>query len=514
MAISNLKKGSILLNKGIDVSQPAEYIDDSSLRNSINFEIKRNVISKRAGETELGSVHASAPTEIMTGRLFVREGTKYNIRVGLDKIERYNTATSAWVDITGSDLTGTTTDLHDTAVPLLSSKRILCIANGIDAIRKWNASGNTADLGGTPPVAKFIQEYKSYLVCANIAGGTDVSQRVQWSDTADPENWSTGNSGSVDLIEDGQDITGLNVFGDYVAVHKRNSIYLGYLVSSTDIFQFNRKSTGSGTVANNSIVNLPSGEQIFLASDGLRVFNGISAPLIQSPINDEIRDELNPEYDYKAWGVLVKEKDEVWIGIPLTGQTTGETVYKFNYVTRILYKDTRTNATVSWLGAASASKSWDDYAAGETWDTESNRWNERSLSQDSDQVNIGHVDGSVTVVDESARSDDGSNINGYFVTKDFQSSQDVIARWKKLELWAKGGTVTVEYSIDGGDSWTEMSTSPFTLTTDYPDYTSPDIFYFDVIASKIRFRFSNDTSDESLAIKQFIIEYSNRENRR
>ena len=47
----------------------------------------------------------------------------------------------------------------------------------------------------------------------------------------------------------------------------------------------------------------------------------------------------------------------------------------------------------------------------------------------------------------------------------------------------------------------------------FPNYDSPDIFYFDTVSSKIRFRFSNDSDDESLAIKQFIIQYSERENR-
>ena len=199
---------------------------------------------------------------------------------------------------------------------MLSTKRTLCITNGIDNIRKWTGSGNTSDLGGSPPVAKFIEEYKTYLVCANITGGTDISQRVQWSDTADPETWGSGNAGAKDLTEDGEDITGLKVFGDYLTVHKENSIHLGYLVNTTAIFKFDRKNTGSGTVANGSIVSLPTNEQIYLASDGLRIFNGISAPLIESPINDEIRDSLNHQYRHKASAVLVKERDEVWIGVP------------------------------------------------------------------------------------------------------------------------------------------------------------------------------------------------------
>ena len=176
------KKGGILLLKGIDVSKPGEYIDSQSVRNSENFDISRSVITKRNGTSVVGDVSASTDLELLTGVEFVREGTKYNIRVTKDTIERYNSGNTTWSDITGtvgggSILTGGTSDLVNTAIPLLSGKRILCVTNGIDDIRKWTASGDTAVLGGSPPKAKFIQEYKTYLVCANITGGTDIAQR-------------------------------------------------------------------------------------------------------------------------------------------------------------------------------------------------------------------------------------------------------------------------------------------------------------------------------------------------
>lgn len=512
MSISNKKDGSVLLVSGINIESPAEYIDSQSLRSSTNFEINRGLLRKRSGETELGAPHATAPTEIVAGRELTREDVKYNVRIGLDKIEKYDAANDTWDDITGSDLTGATTDLIDTALPLLSGKEILCITNNKDAIRKWTASGNTADLGGTPPICKFIQEYRTYLVCANIGGGTDISQRVQWSDTADPENWSSGNSGAVDLIEDGGEITGLNIFANYVAVHKRGSIYLGYLVSSTDVFRFDRKATGRGTIANNTIVNLPTGEQIFLASDGIAVFNGVSATLIEAPINEEIRDEMDDSLAYKSWAVLVKDKDEVWMGIPLSGQASPETVYKFNYKTRVLYKDSRTGASAAWVGSASAGKEWNDVVG--TWDAQTVRWNERGLNEDSDQINIGHMDGSVTYVDATTTSDNGTAIDGQFVTKDFQDSQQVISRWKCMELWAKGGSVDIQYSIDGGETWVATYGNPHTLTSEFPEFDAPLKIWFDVVASKIRFKFTNNTDDEALTIKQFIIDYTPREYRR
>ena len=207
--------------------------------------------------------------------------------------------------------------------------------------------------------------------------------------------------------------------------------------------------------------------------------------------------------------MLVREKDEVWLGIPIDSQTTGQTIYKYNYNTKTVYKDTRTNVSTGWLATASTSLTWDDMDM--TWDANTERWNGTALSTSSDQVNIGDTNGYSYKVDSTALSDDGTNITATVTTGDFQDSQDKLARFQYIELWAKGGSVTVQYSIDGGATWTEMSQSPFTLTDEYPLYTSGDKLWFDVVASTIRFKFSNSESDESLTIKQFIVGYLPRE---
>lgn len=503
------KNGSLLLINGLDVSAPAEFIRDNASPNVQNFFVDRAVLTKRSGTTEFG---ATASEQLQYGTEFEREGTKFNVRIGLTKIQRYNVGTQAWVDIQGSALTGSATDIVDTAVPLLSSKEILCITNGIDAIQKWTGSGNTADLGGTPPKGKYIQEYKTYLVVANITGGIDVAQRVQWSDTSAPETWTGGNSGSNDLVEDGGDITGMALFGNYLAVHKESSIYLGYLVNTSNIFRFDRKSTGAGTVSNNTIINLPTstGHQVFLASDGIRLFNGISAPLIPSPMNDEIRDSLNTEFAEKSWAVLVKERDEVWIGVPIGDQETGDTVYRYNYRDGTVYKDIRSGITFGWRAEQTSSLTWDDMVG--TWDSQSSRWNDNSSAAERPLINLSDTSGSSYIVQDNATNDAGTAIEAMWETKDFTSNDKFrMVRWQQIEFDARGGSVTVEYSVDEGETWDFISNSPLNLSSSYPSDSSPIVGYFDEVSTKIRFRFCNNSTTEILAIKQFLIYYSDRE---
>jgi hypothetical protein len=508
-----LNTGGILLVAGLDVSKPEEYVGEQYATDVQNFYVDRGLLTKRIGTTSRGVAIGGTDKEIMAGREFEREGVRYNVRIGRDHIENYNSGTDTWDDITGTTLTGDSSDLIDTAVPLLSGDEILCVTNGVDNIRKWTASGNCSDLGGSPPKAKFIQEYKSYLVCANITGGVDVSQRVQWSDTADPETWSGGNSGAVDLVEDGKPITGLNIFGTFLCVHKQTCIYIGTLVSSSAIFRFDRRVTQAGTVANGSIVNLPSGEQIFLAEDGLRIFNGVTAPLIPSPINDEIRDDLNKEYAFKSWGVLVLEEDEVWIGIPMGSQTVGETVYKYNYKTGALYKDTRASINAVWRATQSSALTWDDFGDEVTWDSLAStvRWNDGQLGSISGLLHFGDTSGVTTIQRIGYTADNGTAIDAYWDSKDFKAETlGQLLRFQEIWVWARGsGALKVYYSTDEGETWTSAGT--ITLTVDFPNQATPQRLFIDTVAQQARVRFQHDGETGTVQIKQFFMGYTERE---
>ena len=511
MAITLQKKGAILLIEGLDVSKPAEFISERASPDNQNFTVHRALLTKRVGTVASG---VSLGEEVMIGTEFSREGSNYNIRIGLTKIQRNIAET--WTDIGHEDFSGTSDDIFDIAIPLLGGKQILVVTNGIDPMRKWEASGDTAVLGGDPPVAKFIQEYKTYLVGAHILGGTDVDTRVQWSDTANPEEWADGNAGAKDLEEDGGEITGMNIFGNYLCIHKDKSIYLGYLVDTTAVFRFDRKATGAGTCANNSIVNFPTGEQGFLAPDGLRIFNGITATLIDGFINDEIRDSINNEKRHKAFSVLVREQDEAWFFIP-TGASTF-VCYKFNYVTRVLYKDLRLGASAAWRSGQSTSITW-DMAVG-TWDTQIERWNSSSFAADFPLIYIGFDNGDVEVVNNSSSDDAGEPILSFWESKDFMeigpdgAPTGNLLRWQELELYAKGTSIQVEYSTDAGQTWNEMLGSPTTLMDEFPTDYEPLIYYFDVVSSMVRFRFSNNELGGTLFIKQFLAGYLSRERRK
>lgn len=507
-----------LPSKGLVVDRPAEYVDQRSAVNIKNIQLSRSVIQKRVGTAALGSSLAERVQRIF--ELQVGNASRL-FRVGLTKVEVLNKSTEVWSSVAYAALTGTAEDQVSYAFPLLSGDKIVCYTNGIDAIRKCAISGSDSALGGAPPKARYLQAFGDYLVLAYVIdGGTPYYSRVQWSDTGNCESWTPGgssNAGSTDLLEDPEDITGLGVFGNFLTVHKSNSIYVGQIVSTSDVFRFDRKATGVGACAGATIQNIPSGEQIFLASDGIHLFNGITAPLIESPIQDELREEMNPAYLYKSQSVFVEELDEYWVSVATGSDTEPQTVYKYNSRTKQIYKDYRTDLVSMGIFQNTQEDTWNDRTG--AWDSDTTRWSSIANLSLNPRVLFGSSAGVTSERTSSSNNDDGVAVESVWDTKDFTaedfggSDMDQLMRWKGLEVWAKGNTMTVYYSTDGGSTWTLASTLTLS-SSDYPTDAAPVNCYFDVISSRLRLRFYNAVAGESFTLKKYQIEAGMREARK
>lgn len=501
---------------GLNVELPAEFINSRETRNNKNVRAKRGVLETRPGSSALGSSLGERVQRMF--ELEEEDGDTHFIRVGITAVEKLNKATSAWASIANTALTGAAQDQVDYAFPLLSGSRIVTFTNGTDAIRKYTGTGNDADLGGTPPKCKYMTHFEDYLILAFITddgAGNTLPFRVQWSDTGDPETWTGGNTGSLNLIEDKGFITGISTWGNFVTVHKSDSIYVGQKVSTADVFRFDRKATGVGAVNTKVIKTIITGEQIFLASDGIHSFNGITAPLVDSPIQQELRDEMNPAYLYKADAIVKEEDDEIWFAIAMGSDTEPQTIYKYNYRSKQIYKDSRTNLTCFGIYLNTDEKTWDDLTG--TWDEQAWKWDERILAATQPQVAYGFSDGVTTTEDSTTSNDNGGAVESLSDTKDF-TAQDfgvvdygTMMRFTEMELWAIGTDVTIEYSINSGSSWTSIG--DYTLASTYPTDDSPIRVYFDVVSSKIRFRFKKDGTAENFTIKKYALYAEQRERR-
>lgn len=497
---------------GIDHSKPGEFVAARATTNAVNVRVRRSLIEKRPGTEAMGSTMGQRIQEILE----YDDGTNTHlIRVGLTDIQQIDQTTLSWLSIAGAPLTGSIANQISYAFPLLAGQRILAYTNGRDPVRKYIGTGTDADLGGSPPVARFVFFFGGYLLLMDITDtGNHFPWRVQWCDTGDPETWSGGNAGSQELLEDSKGITGPAYFGNnYFTVHKEDAIYLGYLTDTSAVFRFDRRDTGRGAIAHRTIKTLPTGEQFFLASDGFALFNGNAAPLLEAPIIEDIRDSLNPENAYKSWAKVRRDLDEVWCGVPIGSDTEPTTIYKFNYITRQVYIDDRADVTaVGDYINTQGQPTWDSLTT--TWDGWVGTWDDKRLLSLNPITVYGDSTG-VTTRESINSSDNGAAISGTWDSKDFtavdyQLDPGLLMEWQELHLWIRGsGTASIYTSIDGGNTWviagSVAAPGQIALSSDYPPDTSPQIVYFDRLSARCRIRVLHAGIDQSFQMKQFAL---------
>ncbi|MHC4073368.1 MAG: hypothetical protein ACYTGS_15260, partial [Planctomycetota bacterium] len=207
------------------------------------------------------------------------------------------------------------------------------MSNGVDVPQKCSSTSAPllSDLGGSPPAARIVVEFKSYMLLVDTTeGGNRYPQRVRWSDTGDPEEWTTGNSSYLTLTGADWIQAAIKFKGDYIVILKERSIWLGYATGDSNIFQFDQKVSGAGCAAAKTVESLGD-EIIFLGWDDVYVFDGIDYLSIGESVRDEIFRTMNPKQIGKCFGVVVEEQKEYWLFIPSTSSDYCDTAWIFNY---------------------------------------------------------------------------------------------------------------------------------------------------------------------------------------
>tara|TARA_R100001480_G_scaffold18283_2_gene27741 strand:+ start:20335 stop:21855 length:1521 start_codon:yes stop_codon:yes gene_type:complete len=116
------------------------------------------------------------------------------------------------------ELAGTPTELAtgltDAMYDFTMLSDTLIMANGSDVMKKKTFGGAIANLGGTPPVAKYVHQWHNFVFTAGTSG---TLNRLRWSDLGAPETWPAGNVQDMPF-----EITGISSLGDVLYVFGKN----------------------------------------------------------------------------------------------------------------------------------------------------------------------------------------------------------------------------------------------------------------------------------------------------
>lgn len=503
-----LRKGILLPVEGVDFSSPAAFISDRSGFPK-NMRFYRNEMRKRPGKALFGDVVSDATQIMGIGSLELSGGTKYLVRASKGKLQVFNTSTEVWDSISNTDFTGGDEDFFSFAQD--TESELLIVTNGFDVIRKWTGSGNNAVLGGGPPIAKYSTYLSPYVLLANLTeGGNRYPWKIAWPNTADPENWTTGNSGEALLSSEPSPIQNISKLNEFVAVYKQNSLCLGVKVDTSDVFQFDTVRTGIGLSAPRSFAQAEGWEYFMAANDFFR-WNGVTIEPIGPRLRDEVFSRIDRSKINRCFALHIQELTEIWFFVVIVGNDWPTEIWKYNYRTGYWYYDTCDSLTCALKWERTNTIAWND--AEGTWDQQQSFWDSATTIANWEDIIFGLSTGYCHNLDYTTTDDNGTAVDAHFISKDFiGEALEYSKRWLQLDVWAAGpGKLYIDYSTDEGSTWVNIPWSSSQAYIDLDSMNRKYEMYFDVVTDKIRFRFRNNVSGETFYLRNFYPYYLGQE---
>lgn len=172
---------------------------------------------------------------------------------------------------------------------------LLHYTDGTNNIRVWDGAAAVADLGGGPPVALAIKEYKACLFCIGVVGGKNV---LQWSSVDTPTDWPVANFVVLN-DNDPQGLVGMEPYFNQLAVFKKTKAYLldGLpLLSNTMLLP-----TNVGCIGRNTIATTPKGP-VWMWHDGAYALIDGDAVKISTQVDSYFQDSNKTRHKYASAG--------------------------------------------------------------------------------------------------------------------------------------------------------------------------------------------------------------------
>lgn len=258
----------------------------------------------------------------------------------------------------------------------------LWMVNG-EVAKKWDGT-TFANIGGTPPLGKFILSHKQRLFAAGVSS---ARSRLYFSDVGDPETWNA--LSFIDVGKgDGDSITGLFIgLNDRLIITKENSVW--ELAGDSSANFLLRKVTDEGGCAVQQGGALMRDTLSWIGKDGARFFDGVRSALGSEKITTTFG-TLNKRQLAQAAAVWWAPEQHCFLAVPTGSSLSNDLVLVFDAL--------RTAWTV-YSGIPAGE--WCVFRA----------FNEDTL------VFGSSTQGQLYTMDTTGYSDDGAAIDAYVVTK-------------------------------------------------------------------------------------------------
>lgn len=273
---------------GIQSEIPLDQVEQFGQVDVLNMALRKSVAETRSGYTTLPAYPAPA-NEDTTGiaDFYTSAATRIQVVMTLTRLIEWNSGTQNWTNIPpGSGaLTGGPFDLFTWTVV----NDILCFCQGIDNLKGWDGiAGTFTNLSASAFPAKYLMELATHLVTAyTVEAGTPHTQRVRWSGSGDPTDWTSPSSGLNDILGDLGPITGcVKIFQTGYIFHQWGVTQMIPTGVGTNPFQFVPLTTRArGNTVPYSLAAAGEEFACYIGKDNIYKFNGTnSEPIGDRPV--------------------------------------------------------------------------------------------------------------------------------------------------------------------------------------------------------------------------------------
>ena len=162
------------------------------------------------------------------------------------------------------------------------------------------ATGNFANLAGSPPKARYITVVNGFVFLGNVDESGAKPFRVRWSDLENETNWAIGSGSSQsdfqDFVDDGGII--INVVGgtEYAVVIRERAIHRFQYVGAPNIFTNDKIESSKGSPVPSSVVPVER-STYYLGQEGFYRFNGqFSEPIGDNKVDKTFYRDVNQTF--------------------------------------------------------------------------------------------------------------------------------------------------------------------------------------------------------------------------
>jgi hypothetical protein len=291
----------------------------------LNVKARYGNIIGRGGMTKYLANATPAPDTPIIDLMSYRRvsGTHELLRMTPLRVEKLNTGTSLWDNITGTALTGSSTLRPQST--LLDD--ILFFTNeGIDRPREYIGSGNTVVIGGTPPYCKAIKAYEGFLFFGNVSNNGTFTDVVDGYRTLiyrdDPETNDTCEGTTIVLDETPGYVTCMEEYGRVLYCGKNDGIVAVTFTGGVTRFKQDKLPSEVGVLAPLTFKKIEEVGILFLGPGALIYkisANGQVVAVAEAQLRDTLPPKLSLQRFRYARALVDSEADTYWLFYDRTG---------------------------------------------------------------------------------------------------------------------------------------------------------------------------------------------------